>query len=299
MGKARLFPACAAVIAILATYSFPPVVTTVKSYQNVFKDCEYCPEMVVVPAGEFLMGSTSLERRWAIQAGSKADWLKNERHRRLAVIPYKFAVGKFEVTQAEWRAVMGTNPSFFEGDSKPVEFISWNDVQDFLDRLSQITGERYRLLTETEWEYAARADSTTPFSTGQTITSSQANFNGSYTYGGSSQSMSQKETVPVGSFTANKFGLHDMHGNVWEWTADCYDENAYYMSRRNPRIKGETTGACHRVLRGGAFYNAPMNIRSAKRYWIYPIFRSGAIGFRVARDLPQLRLASPRLSAQQ
>jgi len=294
MKRFKTMSICVATAGALTVAALMPIAAFGQSDGRVFRDCDICPEMVVVPGGTFLMGSSEAERSWAIQAGSRADWLENEQPRRKVAIPRKLAVGKYEVTQAEWLAVMGTNPSFFKGATKPVEFVSWNDVQEFLNRLSRKASKRYRLLTEAEWEYAARASTTTPFSTGNAITPLQANFDGSYIYGGSVPGSARNETIPVGSFAPNAFGLHDMHGNVWEWTADCYREKAYRLHSTAAGNRDNSRRRCHRVLRGGAYYNAPMNLRSAKRYWFYPIYRADNIGFRVARDMPKTRLATPK-----
>ena len=181
---------------------------------DVFKDCADCPEMVVIPAGSFMMGSPASEPERSEDEGPQ--------HR--VVIRQQFAVGKYEVTQAEWRSVMGTNPSRFKGSRKPVEQVNSNDAQAFAAKLSAKTGKQYRLLSEAEWEYAARAGTATPFHTGNRITTGQANFDGDYTYNGSSKGQDRQSTVAVGSFPSNAFGLHDMHGNVWEWVADCWNE---------------------------------------------------------------------------
>ena len=125
-----------------------------------FRDCGKCPELVVIPPGNFMMGSTAQERRWAIEAGSKIKGLKDEQPQHRVRIGYKFAVGKYELTQVEWHSVMGTNLSRFKDDRNPVEHVSWKDAQEFVKRLSRKTGHTYRLLTEAEWEYAARAGTT-------------------------------------------------------------------------------------------------------------------------------------------
>ena len=197
-------------------------------------------------------------------------------------------LGKTEVTQGQWKAVMGSNPSRFSscGDDCPVERVSWDEVQSYIGKLNAKTGKEYRLPSEAQWEYAARAGTSTAFFTGQTITPSQANFDGEYTYNGSAKGENRKTTVKVGSFGANAFGLQDMHGNVWEWVQDCYDEGAY--SGKAPSDGGayEVAGCSLRVARGGSWIYFPQFLRSAYRFWDSPGSRVFNIGFRLARMLP-------------
>ena len=167
---------------------------------DTFKDCPDCPKMVVIPAGSFMMGSDS----------GDAD----ERPVHQVDIGYSFAVGKYEVTQAEWRAVMGNNPSIDKGDRKPVEQVTWRDAKEFTNILSIKTGRKYRLLSESEWEYVARAGTSTIFPWGNKIDHSKANFG-----------YDNNKISTVGSYLANAFGLFDVVGNVEEWTEDCWSEN--------------------------------------------------------------------------
>ena len=202
-----------------------------------------------------------------------------------------FAVGKFEVTFAEWDACVAAGGCKHKPEDRgwgrgkrPVINVSWDDItKDYLPWLSRKTGKSYRLLTEAEWEYAARAGTTTPFSTGRTITTEQANFDGDSTYGGSAKGVYRQKTVEVGTFPANTFGLHDMHGNVWEWVADCYKDSYAGAPADGSAV---TSGDCGSgVLRGGCWVDIPRYLRSAgrdrdtsgSRYFIY--------GFRVARTL--------------
>ncbi len=173
-------------------------------------------EMVSLPAGQFLMGSPD------------SDYEKPPHQ----VKVNSFAIGKYPVTQAQYEAVMGKNPSHFKNNSwlknnlqNPVEQVSWNDAQAFCQKLSQITGKTYRLPTEAEWEYACRAGTTTPFYFGETITGELANYRASETYAGEAKGEYREETTPVGQFPPNAFGLYDMHGNVWEWCADTWHDN--------------------------------------------------------------------------
>jgi len=253
----------------------PAVGVFTKRYKpgDTFKDCADCPEMVVIPAGSNLMGSPASE--------PARDGDEGPQHR--VIISKPFAVGKYEVTQAEWLSVMGVNPSRFKGNRKPVEKVSWNDAQRFVKKFSAKTGKRYRLLSEAEWEYAARAGTTTPFHTGNRITTDQANFDGNHTYNGSAKGRYRRATVTVGSFPANVFGLHDMHGNVWEWVGDCWNK-AYHGAPTDGGIW--SVGDCsRRVLRGGSWSNEPRNARAAHRDWFTSGNRGSSSGFRIARTL--------------
>ena len=166
---------------------------------------------------------------------------------------------------------------------RPVINVSWNDAQHFVRSLSSKTGKRYRLLTEAEWEYVARAGTTSPFSSGDNINSKQANYASqfSYPYGVTGSPDAPWWTVPVGSYQPNGFGLYDMHGNVWEWTEDCW-----HRSYDNAPSDGSAwlTGDCReRVVRGGSFIDSPMNIRSAVRSYYEPTRKDANIGFRIFR----------------
>jgi formylglycine-generating enzyme required for sulfatase activity len=234
-----------------------------------FRDCADCPEMVVIPAGRFTMGSPLSE------SGRGSD----EGPQREVVVSRPLAVGKFEVTFAEWDACVAAGgcshrPSDNGGGRgrQPVVDVNWNDAQQYVRWLSQRTGRRYRLLTEAEWEYAARSGTTTPYAFGATISPSQAN------HGESRLSRTQ----PVGSHPANAWGLHDMHGNVWEWVQDCWRQT--YAGA--PREAGQAIegGSCSvRVLRGGSWLTSRQGLRSAARNWAADPTRSGGFGFRVAR----------------
>jgi formylglycine-generating enzyme required for sulfatase activity len=226
---------------------------------EVFKDCAECPEMVVIPAGRFLMGSHESE------PGRGRD----EGPQRWVNVP-RFAMGKFEVTQRQWQALMGNNPSRFKdcGNNCPVESVNWNDTQEFLRRLNQRTGQNYRLPTEAEWEYAARARTTTAYSWGDRFDASRANKN-------------MTHTVKVGSYPGNDFGLYDMHGNVWEWVQDVWFDN---YGGAPVDGSAQVRNGYPRVLRGGSWYNAMENLRSAGRGWNVGGGTSG-VGFRIARTL--------------
>ncbi|MGB0552195.1 MAG: formylglycine-generating enzyme family protein [Alphaproteobacteria bacterium] len=233
----------------------------------VFKDCDTCPEMVVIPAGSFKMGDLS-------GAGDKVEKPVHE-----VKIGYSFAVGKYEVTQAEWKAVMGNNPSEFKGARKPVENVSREDAKSFIKKLSEQTGKDYRLLSESEWEYMARAGSTTKYPWGDEIDSSKANYLAKDTL--------ERSTVPVGSYSANAFGVYDTSGNVSEWLEDCWHENYKDAPIDGSAWLSANEGDCEeRVLRGGAWGSLPKYLRSAARYAYVASTRGyGGRGFRIARTL--------------
>ncbi len=249
---------------------------------DVFRDLDVAPEMVVVPAGTFTMGSPANEADRSSDEGPQHD----------VTIAKPFAVGKFEVTFAEWDAcaddggcTSNSHPDDrgWGRDRQPVINVSWDDAKEYVSWLSKKTEREYRLLSEAEWEYAARAGTTTPFSTGLTITTDQANFNGNETYGGSVAGQYRKKTIAVGSFNPNAFGLHDMHGNVLEWVEDCYADN-YNGAPSNG--EASATGDCsHRVLRGGSWYNYPWYLRAAVRSRNSTFVPNYDYGFRLGRTL--------------
>ncbi|PMB39180.1 protein kinase [Fischerella thermalis CCMEE 5330] len=225
-------------------------------------------EMVQIPGGKFLMGSPPGE------AGREND----EGPQREVTVP-GFFMGKYEVTQAQYQAIMGNNPSNFKGEKRPVEQVSWNDAVKFCEELSKKTGRTYRLPSEAEWEYAARAGTTTPFYFGETITTDLANYDGNFTYASAPKGEYREETTDVGIFPPNSFGLYDMCGNVWEWCLDKYHNN-YNEAPTNGSAwleYGEDT----RLLRGGSWYGDSRYCRSASRIRINPDDRGLDIGFRL------------------
>ena len=161
--------------------------------------------------------------------------------------------------------------------------VSWDDAQAYVRWMTLNTGEGYRLLSESEWEYVARAGTSTAFHYGRTITTRQANFNGNYTYGSESNGEYRERTVAVGRFGANRFGLYDVHGNVWEWVEDCWNDS--YAGAPSDGSAWERGKCYRRVVRGGSWINDPRNLRSANREWYETGSRSSRIGFRVARTL--------------
>jgi formylglycine-generating enzyme required for sulfatase activity len=249
-----------------------------------FRDCANCPEMVVLPAGRFLMGTP--------KGDPEAN--DNEGPQRPVTIARPFAVSKFEVTFAEWEACVAagdcqSNPSpSDEGWGKgnqPVVNVSWYDAQEYVAWLSRTTGKTYRLLTEAEWEYAARAGTATPYSTGTDITPDQANFQTTLNEAnnGAVVTRYRQQAIPVGSFAPNKWGLHDVYGNVWEWVQDNWHDDYTAAPANGLAWPGGDNTA--RVLRGGSWYSMKPDIRSATRHKEMPDYRSGEIGFRLARTL--------------
>jgi formylglycine-generating enzyme required for sulfatase activity len=237
---------------------------------------------VRIEGGTFTMGSPSNEPQ------------RNSEEVQHQVTVSAFYMGKYQVTQAEYQSVMGTNPSNFKGSNLPVETVSWYDAVEYCNRLSQREGlipaytidksrsdpnntsniddikwlvtlnqnaNGYRLPTEAEWEYACRAGTTTPFSTGNNITTSQANYYGDYPYNNNATGIYRKKTTAVGSFAPNPWGLYDMHGNVWEW---CWDWAGNYSSEAQDDPRGPVSGG-DRVVRGGSWSHAGQALRSAAR----------------------------------
>lgn len=193
-----------------------------------------------------------------------------------------FFMGRFEVTQEQYQQVMGTNPSKFQGKKRPVEQVSWNDAVEFCNKLSQKTGRKYRLPSEAEWEYACRAGTTTPFHFGETITTELANYNGDHIYASEPKGKYRQQTTEVGSFPPNAFGLHDMHGNVWEWCQDTWHDS--YKGAPSNGSAWINNDNQLRLLRGGSWVLDPDRCRSASRYYVGAAGRyliDLYIGFRV------------------
>jgi uncharacterized protein (TIGR02996 family) len=249
--------------------------------------------LALIAPGRFRMGSPSGEKERNSDEGPLHE----------VEITKAFYLGVFPVTQGQWRAVMGNKPSWFgaTGDGKevvagldtsdfPIERVSWEEVQAFLKRLAarreEVTsGWKYRLASEAEWEFACRggASSSTAFHCGNSLASTQANFNGNYPYGGAEKGSFLARTCSVGSYRPNAFGLHDMPGNVWEWCADWYDDGYANSPPKDP--PGPSAGSC-RVLRGGCWFNLGRYCRAASRHGIGPSVRDNHLGFRVAAVPP-------------
>ncbi|WP_210211515.1 SUMF1/EgtB/PvdO family nonheme iron enzyme, partial [Azospirillum griseum] len=259
----------------------PPPAQAQATGPRVIRDCAECPEMVVVPPGEFMMGSPEGEPGRQDEEGPQ--------HR--VTIGQEFAVGRYAVTFEEWDACVldggcgGYSPSdrVWGRGRRPVINVSWNDATSYAVWLSRKTGQHYRLLSEAEREYVTRAGTKTPFSTGDRITTDQANFNGSGTYNGSATGVYRRRTVEVGSFKPNAFGLYDLHGNVREWVEELWHPD-YRGAPTNGSAWTTETWALG-VLRGGSWFDTPDNLRSANRFRSFPNDRSFGSGFRVARTL--------------
>jgi len=244
-------------------------------------------EMVLVPAGKFKMGFTKKEledlkvviqeefKKWKKKELGKEELddvdlimsFQGKQHEVTLTKP--FYMGKHEVTQEQWEAVMGKNPSEEKGAKLPVTDVSWEDCQEFIKKLNKKTDGGYRLPTEAEWEYSCRAGTTTAYSFGNKITPKDANYEDSKI----------AKPVAVGSYKPNAFGLYDMHGNVWEW---CEDWKADYPAGAVTDPKGPATGEI-RVLRGGSFIRYVSYARSSTRTYLTPTYRLNVVGFRLAR----------------
>jgi len=226
-------------------------------------------EMMAIPGGRFVMGSPNTEARRGKDEGPQHT-----------VNVTSFFMGKYEVTQEQWQAVMGNNPSYFKGAKLPVEQVSWNDAVQFCQKLSEKTGKNYRLPSEAEWEYACHAGTTTPFYFGETITPDLVNYGGNYPYGAVSKGLYRAKTTDVGSFPPNAFGLYDMHGNVYEWCSDRYHSN--YNGAPTDGTSWETGTDDNRVQRGGSWFNHAVHCRAAGRIYVSAGFSHWGRGFRVA-----------------
>ena len=217
-------------------------------------------EMVLVPAGKFVMGSPASEK------GRNDNETQHE-----VTLTKSYYIGKYAVTQEQWEAVMGDNPSYTKGAKLPVTYVSWDDCKKFIKKLNGITKGKYRLPTEAEWEYACRAGTSTAYSFGNRLTKAIANY-------GDGPRGSPKV---VGSYKPNAFGLYDMHGNVSEWCEDWY---ATYLAGAVADPKGPAKGE-RRVLRGGSYTGSGSWVRSSTRNSFAPPFPFDNHGFRLARNL--------------
>ena len=269
-----------------------------KQVQGFVENCNgFDLDMILIPSGTFTMGAPSTEE----------DSRESERPQHQVSLPF-FFMGRYPITQAQWKAIAELDPvsqrldpdcSRFKGDNRPVENVSWQDAIEFCARLSRHTGKNYRLPSEAEWEYACRAETTTPFHFGETISTELANYNGTDdqygAYDRGEKGIYRKETTDVTLFkAANAFGLSDMHGNVWEWCLDPWHKN-YDKAPTDGRVWDEENDNRYQnildninvlikdkrshVLRGGSWINYPSYCRSAYRY--YYGFRSEYYGFRV------------------
>jgi formylglycine-generating enzyme required for sulfatase activity len=249
---------------------------TVSGYQEQLAE-DVAITMIQIPAGEFQMGSPELE----------VDRQSYEGPQHLVKLG-SFFLGQTAVTQAQWQVVVGwpeqqlelnDQPSLFQAANQPVEQVSWEEAVEFCRRLSVRTGRNYTLPSESQWEYACRASTTTAFSFGETLTPELANYNGNNTYVSGPKGVYRQKTAEVGSFPANGWGLHDMHGNVWEWCLDSW--HGTYKGAPPDGSAWTTDGGANRLLRGGSWDGSPWICRSAYRSYGLPDGRSGSFGFRV------------------
>ncbi|MDL2269434.1 formylglycine-generating enzyme family protein [Desulfosarcina sp. OttesenSCG-928-A07] len=243
-------------VLVVCLFCFSPVFAQEKTHTN-----SIGMEFVLIPAGSFEMGCDPNFENCA----------EDECPRYTVTLTQAFYLGKYEVTQAQWVAMMGSNPSKYKGRTNPVEQVSWDDVQDFIQQLNEKEDtRRYRLPTEAEWEYAARAGSQTAYSFGD-----DARQLGNYAW-------YDRESGPysVGQKRANKWGLYDVHGNVYEWVADWYQED-YYTDNPGKDPQGPSSGK-YRVIRGGSWFFSAEDCRSANRNFNSPDHRISSLGFRLA-----------------
>ncbi|MTJ51315.1 SUMF1/EgtB/PvdOfamily nonheme iron enzyme [Anabaena sp. UHCC 0253] len=224
-------------------------------------------EMVEIPGGTFLMGSPA----------SETERDSDEGPQRRVTVP-SFFMARYQLTQKQYQAIIGSNPARFKGENRPVEQVSWDDAVTFCQRLSQRTGKNYRLPSEAQWEYACRAGTTTPFYFGESITPDLVNYDGNYPYASAPKGMYRKQTINVGSFPPNAFGLCDMHGNVWEWCLDAWVDNY-----NNAPTDGSaaTSSTSFKLLRGGSWSSGASQCRSAARLSNSREIRFSTLGFRV------------------
>jgi formylglycine-generating enzyme required for sulfatase activity len=254
------------------------------------------PSLVLIPTGRFQMGSHEHERKIAMAAGAQKKWLDRETPQRWVGIERPFALGRFPVTVGEWRnfvqatgwepsgEVNWAEPAFAQTDAHPVIGVNWHDAQQYLAWLSEATGKRYRLPSEAEWEYACRAGTRTAFSFGDTIDSSQANYDGSFSYNGGPVGVCRRGTTPSGMYPPNPWGLYDMHGNVWEWVQDTVHEH-YDGAPLDGSAWEEGGDPGRRILRGGSWMYNPRYLRSALRNGFSSVLSNDIVGFRVLREL--------------
>jgi formylglycine-generating enzyme required for sulfatase activity len=287
----------AAELAVLLPSPSSPVADTEGVLRDRFLDgAGHAPELVLIPTGRFHMGSPPHERKKAMEAGSQKAWVDRETPQHWVGIEQPIALGRYPVTVGEWRQFVRATgwepqgevnwnaPPFVQGDAHPVVGVSWHDAQRYVHWLSEQTGQRYRLPSEAEWEYACRAGTKTAFSFGDEIHAGLANYDGNYSYNGSPKGEHREGTSKVGSFAPNPWGLYDMHGNVWEWVQDVVHDN--YEGAPLTGVAWEEGGdQGRRILRGGSWLYNPRYLRSAIRNGFSASLSNDIVGFRVARDL--------------
>lgn len=274
----RTFPRIVPAGEVSVLANVPPKTVAETPEQSTYK-----LNMVRIAPGEFMMGSPPFEEK---REGSEGPQVKVK-------IDYAFEIGKFEVTFDDWNTCLtgggcrGHHPkdAGWGQGSRPVINVSWQDTQSYIRWLNSVTGLNYRLPSEAEWEYVARAGTTTPFYTGETISAKQANFNGQDPYLDEPKSEYRRKTLPVGSFEANPFGVHDMLGNAFEWVQDCWNDSHLGAPKDG---EARLEGACKfRVMKGGSWVTYSEQVRAAKRTQYTTDYRYDDYGFRIARTLPE------------
>lgn len=263
--------------------------------------CQFCPELAVVPAGSFIMGSPSSEIRYRGYDGREEPLHK-------VTIPHALAVGRFAITRREFAAFVSEtshkidgcqvwngsrweqqsnkswqSPGYVQDDRHPVVCVNWDDANAFAGWLSGKTGKSYRLLSEAEREYVTRAGTNTPFWWGSTISTGQANYDGSGYAGERGGGENLLRTVPVDTFKPNPWGLYQVHGNVWEWCGDAWRRS--YEGAPTDGSSWQDGDRSLRMVRGGSWYFTPDYLRSAMRVAYHSGLRNGSVGFRLARTL--------------
>ncbi len=223
-------------------------------------------DLSLIPGGEFMMGDDKHHQ-------------DEQPIHQVTLSP--FYIGKYAVTQAQYQAVMGESQGSGLGADYPIERVNWHDALDFCTKLSQQTSKQYSLPTESQWEYACRANTTTAFHFGTTITPDLVNYNGEYPYNGAPIGVNRAHATPVGTFPPNGFGLYDMHGNVWEWCLDEYQPNYQTAPVDGSAIADTNSPTAKRVMRGGAWDYVARGCRSAVRCSLDPNLRMAGCGFRV------------------
>ncbi len=315
---------------IVALITISSIAQTTLKPGLTFRDCPDCPEMVVIPSGSFTMGSPASE----LGDNSYTDILFRLEAPTRVVSIQQFAAGKFDITREQWAAFVSAtnrpttggcrwsglprapgsklwdpnpeanwkNHGYAQEDNHPVVCVTWNDAQDYVQWLSRKTGANYRLLTEAEWEYAARAGTSTPYPWGSTASHEYANY-GTDTVAGVGFASGRDKwvtTSPVGAFPPNQFGLYDMHGNVLQWVEDCFSDSYSGLPTDGSAYKTDVTlkmqapqfswmngkNSCSfRICRGGDAWDHPPLIRSASRNWADANNSTAGFGFRVAKTL--------------
>lgn len=269
----------------LQTYQFETVTINLDSTNSTVnheqKDSKYFSidlgnninlDMVYIPEGSFIMGSSEEE-----EGRNKDEAPLHE----VKITP--FFMSKYPITQAQYTIIMGNNPSFFPGENKPVENVSWFDCVEFCQKLSKLTKKQFRLPNEAEWEYSCRGGTVTPFYTGETINTDFANYQGKFAYGKGKSGICRQQTTDVDTFPPNPYGLYDLHGNVWEWCSDIWHNSYENAPSHNKSWENDDTEQIQppRVLRGGSWDDTAYYCRSAIRLWMSPIVKGKLIGFRV------------------